>query len=141
MHLEILKLEEKYGFCFLRLKDCKKGTADAFSNYKLTSKRFLLYLEVKLQQGRCGWCVYGLKCLKNVFNKVFPGKQLTSRCHCCFYMLKCLKKGTTNVFRPCKLTSKVRLMFLDVKKLKISCKYGSKILKSKNQSTTDFFRG
>ena len=32
-------------------------------------------------------------------------------------------------------------MYLDIKKLKISCKYDSKILKSKNQSTTDFFRG
>ena len=53
MYLEVLKQEERYGWCFWRLNDRKKGTADAYSSYKQASMVYVVYLEVKLLEGSC----------------------------------------------------------------------------------------
>ena len=57
MYLEALKQKEWFGLCFWSLHDTKKGTTNAFSSYKLTSKLCLLYLEVKLKQNKQGCCI------------------------------------------------------------------------------------
>ena len=42
----MLKQEERFGLRFWRLNDEEKGMTNAFSNYKLTSKLYLVYSEV-----------------------------------------------------------------------------------------------
>ena len=56
MYLEILKQEEVFSLQFWSLNDMQKGTTNAFSIYKLTTKLCLDQLDVKLQQNRCGYC-------------------------------------------------------------------------------------
>ena len=46
----MLKQEERFTLPFIRLKDREKCMTNIFSGYKLTSKLFLVYLEVKLQK-------------------------------------------------------------------------------------------
>ena len=48
MYLEIFKLEERFGLCFWRLSDKKKGTTKTLGSYKVTSKLCVMYLDVKL---------------------------------------------------------------------------------------------
>ena len=79
MYLEVLKQEERYGWCFRRLNDSRKGTYDAFSGYKLTSQVSVLSLEVKLQQKKVRLMHSVLKYCKNGRNKVFREKQPTSK--------------------------------------------------------------
>ena len=57
MYLEALKEEERFVLLFLRLNDKERAMNNAFSGYKLTSKLFLLYLEVKLQDKTCACCI------------------------------------------------------------------------------------
>ena len=66
MYLEILKQEKRFGLCLWTLNEWRKGTTNDFSSYKLTSKMSLVYLEVKLQQYSCVYCIYKLKCHKTV---------------------------------------------------------------------------
>ena len=54
MYLEILKQEERFDLRFWSLNNTEKGTTNAFSSYKLTSKHCYAYSDVKLQQDRCG---------------------------------------------------------------------------------------
>ena len=49
MYLEVLNQEERFGLCFCRLNDRDKGTTNAFSSHKLTTKLCLVYLEVKIE--------------------------------------------------------------------------------------------
>ena len=46
----MLKQEERFTLPFIRLKVREKCMTNIFSGYKLTSKLFLVYLEVKLQK-------------------------------------------------------------------------------------------
>ena len=57
MCLEDLKEEEWFHLRFWRLNNKEKGMNNAFSDYKLSSKLWLVYLEVKLRQTRCGFCI------------------------------------------------------------------------------------
>ena len=50
MHFEVLKQEEKFGLRFWMLNDRGKGMINTLSKKKLTSKLWLVYLQVKLQQ-------------------------------------------------------------------------------------------
>ena len=54
MYLEILKQGETFCLRFWKLKDNRKGTTTTFSSYKLTRKLCLVYLDLKLQEDRCG---------------------------------------------------------------------------------------
>ena len=60
MYLDVLKEEERYGWCSWRLNDSMKGTRDAFRGYKEKSKVCSFYLEVKLHQDRCGYAFRNL---------------------------------------------------------------------------------
>ena len=42
---------------FRKPNDGMKGKCYVFSGYKQKNKVFLVYLEKKLQQDRCGWCI------------------------------------------------------------------------------------
>ena len=57
MHLEVLKEEEMFGLPFLGLNDKEKGLTNAFTCKKLTSKLYLVYLDVKLQENTCAHCI------------------------------------------------------------------------------------
>ena len=48
MYLQVLKETEKFGLCFSMLNERKKGTTNTFSSYKLSSKLYLVFLEIKL---------------------------------------------------------------------------------------------
>lgn len=50
-----LKPQEWCSLYLRRPNDSRKGMRDAFRGYKLTTKACLMYLEVKLTQGSCGW--------------------------------------------------------------------------------------
>ena len=52
-----------------------KGKFDSINGYKQRLKVWLVYLEIKLHQDKCGWGIYKLKCHKNDRNEVFRGKQ------------------------------------------------------------------
>ena len=49
MYLGVSRKEKRFGLCFGGLNDRQKGTNNAFSSYKQTSKLYLAYLEVKLK--------------------------------------------------------------------------------------------
>ena len=87
---EILKQQQMFYLRVWTLNHNEKGMNKAFSSYKLTSKLWMVYLEVTLQQSIC------------------------------FYMWKCMKKDLTNVFRRCKQTDKVSRTYLVFKILKMS---------------------
>ena len=52
MYLEVFKHEDRFGLRFQRLNGKNKGITQAFSSYKLTTKTYMMYLKVKLQQDR-----------------------------------------------------------------------------------------
>ena len=97
MHLEVFKQEKSYDCCFRRLSDSRKGTANAFNCYRLTSKVCLVYLQVKMQQRSSGQCIRQLKCHKNGTNKVFTGKQATIKVPLLFLDVKMVTGDTTNI--------------------------------------------
>ena len=57
MHLEALKQEERFHLRFSSLNYKEKGINNVFGSYNVTSKLWLLYLEVKLQQHRWNSCI------------------------------------------------------------------------------------
>ena len=84
----------KVSVTFLTAKWQEERYDSRFSSYKLTSKPCLMYLKVILEQGRCGWCNYKLKCR----NTVFRSKKTRT-------------KLPPNIFRGFEVGAKVRLMF------------------------------
>ena len=57
MDLEFFKQKERFRLRFCRQHDRDNGTNNALSSYKLTRKVCLFYLELKLQENRCGCCI------------------------------------------------------------------------------------
>ena len=131
MYLWVFKREEKFGLRFLRQNSKKKGMTHTVSSYKLTSKPYLMYLKIKLQQDTCGWCNYKLKCHKTAeityleANKQQRRYRLTylevskleQRYGWCFLRLKCNNPSAHDVFRDRNSRMKVRLTYLQVWKL------------------------
>ena len=57
MYLEALKQEERFHLRFSSLNYKEKGINNVFGSYNVTSKLWLFYLEVKLQQHRWNSCI------------------------------------------------------------------------------------
>ena len=69
-----------------------KGKFGAFSCHKLQSSVWLVYLEFKQHQHRCGSCIWKLKVLKKQQSKVFRIKQLSSKVSLLFLDVKLHRK-------------------------------------------------
>ena len=57
MYVELLKQEKRFGLRFLGLNNKEKGATNVLSSYKLRNKLSLVYLEVILQENRCGYYI------------------------------------------------------------------------------------
>ena len=50
MYLEVYKQEERFGLCYWSLNDREKGTTATLNSHKLTSKLYLLFSEIAVQE-------------------------------------------------------------------------------------------
>ena len=66
MYLEVLKHEEMFDLRFQTLTGNKKSMTQTVSSDTLTGKVPLIDLNITLQQDKCRWCNYKLKCHKTV---------------------------------------------------------------------------
>ena len=64
MYLEVFLHEEIFDICFKTINSNKKSMAQAVSSNTLKCKLRLTSLKGKLQEDRCRWCNYKLKCHK-----------------------------------------------------------------------------
>ena len=118
-----------------------KGKCDVFRGYKETSKVCFLYLECKVQEDRCVWCIYKFKCHKTVERRYLATSKQQTRYCWCFYTLNCLHKGNNGDFGPWKQTKKIQSTYLAFQSIRISSKWSQQWSKSQNQSTNDEFGG
>ena len=73
-YLELSKLEQKYGPCFVRQR-----LMERFQPVKTNNKVCLVYIQCKLQQDSCGYCSYKLKCLKTEEIRYFQANKQQTR--------------------------------------------------------------
>ena len=99
-----------------------------------------MYLEVKLHEDRCGWCIYKLKNYKIVELTYSETNKQVPTYRWSFSTLDCSKNIINAVLRGCKAIRKVQHLYLTFKSLKI--KRVNRVpsqTKSKKQGKTDAF--
>ena len=120
-----------------------KSKCDTFSSYKQTSKVCLVFLDVKLHEDRCDWCIYKEKWHKNMKTveiNYLEASNHQTKYQCCFQMSKCLKKCTNEAFRRSKPKASYSVCISSLKNSKSVVNEGTECIKTQNPSMTDVFR-
>ena len=83
-YLDVLKLEEEYGWCFEGQSTAWKLIEAFLGVINKQVKACLVYLKCKTQQDRYVWCIYKFKCHKTVQRRYLVTSKQQTKHRWCF---------------------------------------------------------